>query len=486
MDSFKILFKVIVIASTVFLINCTEDQTPTSAPHIDYIAPLVEWVDPESGSELSGTVELSFSVYDENSIDRIVIYRNGSQFGWGGHSCLPEDRNITATDDTLYTLEWNTIDIEDGVYILEARAWDEADNLGISPSLMVNVKNDTEPPEDHTPPVIVWHSPEPGSEISGLVDLRFEAMDNVAVDSVRIYLNGAIPQGFRFGGIWETSYSVGWNTTEYDDGIYSIEVQAEDSSGNIGGMAAVMFEVRNLIHSVIWVPDDYWTIQDAINESEDGDTVRVRPGVYREGLRLMGKNIWLESEEGPEVTLIDGDNQDECIEVWDGEQDVVIRGFKLVGDWKGITAGPPNRYFVYNCIFIGFPGHGAMIDDSNSEVYNCVFDLCVNGVSCAYTHGKLRNSIFVHCELAMWENAIFESHLDYGWSLFWDNQRDYNGQGFDYKESDVRGNPQFIPDTYRLSQDSPAIDAGDPSISDIDGSCSDIGVYGGPYAYPPP
>jgi hypothetical protein len=231
------------------------------------------------------------------------------------------------------------------------------------------------------------------------------------------------------------------------------------------------------------VPDDYETIQGAINASQDGDTVRVRAGTYYEGLRMMGKNIWLESEDGPEVTVINGENQDECIEVWDGERDVIIRGFKFVGDWMGITAEPTSRYYAYNCIFKDLPGFAAWIGISNSEVYNCVFDSCVNGVSCAYTWGKLRNSIFIHCELAIDEFAVFESHLDYGWSLFWNNQRDYNGEGFDYRVSDIRSNPQFNPGTYILDQDSPAINAGDPSISDIDGSCSDIGIYGGPYAY---
>jgi hypothetical protein len=43
--------------------------------------------------------------------------------------------------------------------------------------------------------------------------------------------------------------------------------------------------------------------------------------------------------------------------------------------------------------------------------------------------------------------------------------------------------PLFKQGTYSLSEDSPAIDAGDTSIQDKDGSISDIGVYGGPYSY---
>ncbi len=57
-------------------------------------------------------------------------------------------------------------------------------------------------------------------------------------------------------------------------------------------------------------------------------------------------------------------------------------------------------------------------------------------------------------------------------------------------EHDLIADPMFNNDTiatlngnydYRLQKYSPAIDAGDPSILDVDGSRSDIGMYGGPF-----
>jgi len=57
-----------------------------------------------------------------------------------------------------------------------------------------------------------------------------------------------------------------------------------------------------------YVPDDYSTIQAAIAEPDvfAGDTIIVRPGVYRETIDFLGKTLILKSEQGPERTILDG------------------------------------------------------------------------------------------------------------------------------------------------------------------------------------
>lgn len=69
----------------------------------------------------------------------------------------------------------------------------------------------------------------------------------------------------------------------------------------------------NIAFSVtLHVPDDYQTIQAAINASEDGDEVLVAAGTYSgEGNRLIefyGKNIALTSTAGADQTIIDCGN----------------------------------------------------------------------------------------------------------------------------------------------------------------------------------
>jgi len=75
-----------------------------------------------------------------------------------------------------------------------------------------------------------------------------------------------------------------------------------------------------------------------------------------------------------------------------------------------------------------------------------------------------------------------------GYNMLWNNVNDtYNCQ---LKETDMVADPMFVNDTvpswnmsydFHLQKYSPGIDSGDPSILDIDGTRSDIGLYGGPY-----
>jgi hypothetical protein len=106
------------------------------------------------------------------------------------------------------------------------------------------------------------------------------------------------------------------------------------------------------------------------------------------------------------------------------------------------------------------------IDSVNMRIENNVFADCPNGV-----------------RLELWHHE--SSHADLSYNCFW------NIPGFvissDTMNIDSTGNlfayPTFAnPDSFNfhLQAYSPLIDAGDPNILDVDGSRSDIGVFGGP------
>jgi len=56
---------------------------------------------------------------------------------------------------------------------------------------------------------------------------------------------------------------------------------------------------------MIWVPDHYLKIQDAINTAENGDTIRVRAGKYDGNILISNKSISLIGD-GADNTIIRG------------------------------------------------------------------------------------------------------------------------------------------------------------------------------------
>jgi parallel beta-helix repeat protein len=82
------------------------------------------------------------------------------------------------------------------------------------------------------------------------------------------------------------------------------------------------------------VPDEFATIQAAIDSADPGQRVVVAPGIYRgkgnKNLTFRGKGIVLESEEGPDATIIDCEGSGRGFHFHDGEtHSAVIRGFTI-------------------------------------------------------------------------------------------------------------------------------------------------------------
>lgn len=73
------------------------------------------------------------------------------------------------------------------------------------------------------------------------------------------------------------------------------------------------------VAATIYVPDDYSTIQGAIEEADFGDTIIVRPGTYVENVDFSGKSVTLISEQGPDVTFIDGNQAGSVVTFKSGE-----------------------------------------------------------------------------------------------------------------------------------------------------------------------
>lgn len=75
----------------------------------------------------------------------------------------------------------------------------------------------------------------------------------------------------------------------------------------------LVFYATSVQAATLYVPDDYATIQGAIDAAVAEDTIRVRPGTYFEHLQIVDKSLTLESTDGPEVTVLDGNGEDRIL-----------------------------------------------------------------------------------------------------------------------------------------------------------------------------
>lgn len=94
----------------------------------------------------------------------------------------------------------------------------------------------------------------------------------------------------------------------------------------------------------IWVPDNFASIQEAVNNASEGDIIRVRPETYYEHVTI-NKSVSLEGE-NRKSTIIDGNKTGEVILVT--AHNVGISGFTIQNGNIGIFLQFSNECKIYN------------------------------------------------------------------------------------------------------------------------------------------
>jgi len=98
-----------------------------------------------------------------------------------------------------------------------------------------------------------------------------------------------------------------------------------------GSFVSFLIFTLSLHAEIINVPDDFETIQAAINESEDGDTVLVQPGEYVENINFEGRDIVvMGNPDDPTEVVIDGDENGSVV-TFESEEghDAILTGFTI-------------------------------------------------------------------------------------------------------------------------------------------------------------
>jgi predicted outer membrane repeat protein len=303
-------------------------------------------------------------------------------------------------------------------------------------------------------------------------------------------------------------------------GRYSCEIAIESpEAANSPRTFTVTLQVfeRGTLH----VPEEFETIQQAINFAEDGDRIIITPGTYTENLYWAGKNITLRSEDPNDWdtvsgTILSGGQKGPVVTFAGTEVSAKLLGFTLADgfseDTGGGIQGNGTTATIERCVvrnnISGMSGggiHGALGRIANCIIQNNTAELgggladCNDITNCIITSNTaVEGGGLYAVNGSLIHSTIADNTADKGAglsrctglirnSIIWGNQLDplYQSsvpsysciQGDPRGEGNIDTDPEFIDPAsgdYRLAFGSFCIDAADPNAvfsvkADIDG-----------------
>jgi hypothetical protein len=323
------------------------------------------------------------------------------------------------------------------------------------------------------------------------------------------------------------------------NGTYIVTLTVFDNEGQAGNDTCIVKVLPPGLH----VPEMYETIQDAIDIAFDGNTILVAPGTYHENIDFLGKAITVKSTDGPEVTIIDGDQNHNVVTFNSDETaNSVLDGFTISNgsdyDGGGINCYGSSPVILGNIITQNgafFGGGISCTEDSlpvikNNIITNNTAIDSGGGIFSAHSWPIITNNVITNNSadetgggicyytyygdpISITNNIIINNIAgSYGGGIYswgpsptitfcnvWNNTPD-NYYACDPDSSCIEDDPQFIEHPicgpYYLDESSPCIDTGNPSpeYNDIEDpnnpgfalppgqntTRNDMGCYGGP------
>ncbi|MGD8643238.1 MAG: right-handed parallel beta-helix repeat-containing protein [Chromatiales bacterium] len=230
----------------------------------------------------------------------------------------------------------------------------------------------------------------------------------------------------------------------------------------------------------IRVPDDYDTIQEAIDAIEDDpgldDTIIVEAGTYEEDLRLIS-GITLQGEETARTLLLPESNGPTMSLTT--LTDVTIRNFTFIDTDLAIRVRNSFNVTVASNVFtLGANGDGIeILDASQVDIINNTFFDTLTAIRRDTALADITNNIFSDNELAIAPEDIDTNISN---NCFIDNV----GDGPTGSDPELNDDALFVNTALRdfhLREGSPCIDRG-LGTDVIDDTDADMGAYGGEFA----
>jgi len=154
-------------------------------------------------------------------------------------------------------------------------------------------------------------------------------------------------------------------------------------------------------------------------------------------------------------------------------------------DWTAValTGSDHDTLLVYNNLVIAKSAQGGLCQSNRPMIRrnNVLYGrFTVSSMNLVGDYSKSQNNISINVDKGMKSNSGEIGIFKYNNS--WGGKNNY--MNFIPDSTNLSVDPMFVnADSldFHLQKYSPLIDAGDPSIKDVDGTRSDIGLYGGPY-----
>jgi len=220
----------------------------------DTTKPNVIITSPANNSTVSGTVTVKATATDNVEVVKIEFYIDGQKVG--------EDTS------SPYEYSWNTDTLTFGsTHTIQAKAYDNAGNVGESPVITVTIG-------DSNKPEVTITNPHNGDTVSGTVTIQAQVTERSkktkapsGIAKVEFYIDGN-----KVGEDTSSPYEYNWDTSGLTtSSTHTIQAKAYDNAGNIGESSVIT--VTNIVLPPTTKILDEPTIQSLSSVSSDGSTL---------------------------------------------------------------------------------------------------------------------------------------------------------------------------------------------------------------------
>ena len=192
----------------------------------DIVPPVARLIYPQVGQVLNGIVDVKVEASDDRQLDRVEFYIDGNLM-----STIKAE-----TSDSIFTYLWDTGSYaRNSRHTLYFKAIDTAGNMSVNDAISFTIGL-----IDVTAPTVTLLYPLAGETLTGTVEVRVDANDDVGVVKVEFYIDGVLTNTDQ-----SAPWAFSWNTNAWaDGGNHTLYMKAFDAEQNLGTFGPVTFIIQ--------------------------------------------------------------------------------------------------------------------------------------------------------------------------------------------------------------------------------------------------